>query len=64
MHDLTAFNWTILPAAVFTVAFFYSSVGHVGATLGTYLATRRWNSATSSRVLAFARGKMLLAAAD
>ena len=32
MHDLTLFNWTILLAAVFTVAFFYSSVGHGGAT--------------------------------
>ena len=32
MHDLTTFNWTILLAAVFTVAFFYSSVGHGGAT--------------------------------
>jgi uncharacterized protein len=32
MQDLTAFNWTILLAAVFAVAFFYSSVGHGGAT--------------------------------
>jgi uncharacterized membrane protein YfcA len=32
MHDLTTLNWTILIAAVFTVAFFYSSVGHGGAT--------------------------------
>ncbi|HEY1490701.1 MAG TPA: sulfite exporter TauE/SafE family protein [Verrucomicrobiae bacterium] len=32
MHDLTALNWIILIAAVFTVAFFYSSVGHGGAT--------------------------------
>ena len=32
MHDLTALNWMILLAAVFTVAFFYSSVGHGGAT--------------------------------
>ena len=32
MHDLTTFNWTILLAAVFAVAFFYSSVGHGGAT--------------------------------
>ena len=32
MHDLTAFNGTILIAAVFIVAFFYSSVGHGGAT--------------------------------
>jgi uncharacterized membrane protein YfcA len=32
MHDLTALNWIILLAAVFTVAFFYSSVGHGGAT--------------------------------
>lgn len=32
MHDLTTLNWMILIAAVFTVAFFYSSVGHGGAT--------------------------------
>jgi uncharacterized membrane protein YfcA len=32
MHDLTALNWSILLMAVFTVAFFYSSVGHGGAT--------------------------------
>jgi uncharacterized membrane protein YfcA len=32
MHDLTAFNWVLLLTAVFTVAFFYSSVGHGGAT--------------------------------
>jgi uncharacterized membrane protein YfcA len=32
MHQLTALNWAILLAAVFTVAFFYSSVGHGGAT--------------------------------
>jgi uncharacterized membrane protein YfcA len=32
MHDLTTLNWIILIAAVFTVAFFYSSVGHGGAT--------------------------------
>lgn len=32
MHDLTTLNWTILLAAVFAVAFFYSSVGHGGAT--------------------------------
>jgi hypothetical protein len=32
MHDLTVLNWVILLAAVFTVAFFYSSVGHGGAT--------------------------------
>ena len=32
MHDLTALNWVILLAAVFAVAFFYSSVGHGGAT--------------------------------
>jgi uncharacterized membrane protein YfcA len=32
MHDLTTLNWAILLAAVFTVAFFYSSVGHGGAT--------------------------------
>jgi uncharacterized protein len=32
MHDLTALNWMILLASVFTVAFFYSSVGHGGAT--------------------------------
>src|SRR5882757_545335 len=32
MHDLTILNWAILLAAVFTVAFFYSSVGHGGAT--------------------------------
>ena len=37
MHELTALNWIILLAAVFTVAFFYSSVGHGGAT--GYLAT-------------------------
>ncbi|HEX3857137.1 MAG TPA: sulfite exporter TauE/SafE family protein [Verrucomicrobiae bacterium] len=32
MHDPTAAGWIILIAAVFTVAFFYSSVGHGGAT--------------------------------
>jgi uncharacterized membrane protein YfcA len=32
MHDLTTLNWEILIAAVFTLAFFYSSVGHGGAT--------------------------------
>jgi hypothetical protein len=32
MHDLTALSWIILLAAVFAVAFFYSSVGHGGAT--------------------------------
>jgi uncharacterized membrane protein YfcA len=32
MHELTALNWIILLAAVFAVAFFYSSVGHGGAT--------------------------------
>ena len=32
MHQLTSLNWAILFAAVFTVAFFYSSVGHGGAT--------------------------------
>src|ERR1035441_6212453 len=32
MHDFTALSWAILIAAVFTVAFFYSSVGHGGAT--------------------------------
>src|SRR5258707_4535098 len=32
MHDLTTFNWIILLAAVSAVAFFYSSVGHGGAT--------------------------------
>jgi len=32
MPELTIFNWLILLAAVFTVAFFYSSVGHGGAT--------------------------------
>ena len=32
MHDLNPSSWTILLAAVFTVAFFYSSVGHGGAT--------------------------------
>ena len=32
MHDLTSFNWSVLVAAVFAVAFFYSSVGHGGAT--------------------------------
>jgi len=32
MHDLTALNWIILLVAVFAVAFFYSSVGHGGAT--------------------------------
>lgn len=32
MHDLTAFNWLVWLAAVFTVTFFYSSVGHAEAT--------------------------------
>jgi uncharacterized protein len=32
MHDLTSMKWLILLAAVFAVAFFYSSVGHGGAT--------------------------------
>ncbi len=37
MHNLTALNWALLLAGVFAVAFFYSSVGHGGAT--GYLAT-------------------------
>jgi len=37
MHDLTTPDWILLLAAVFAVAFFYSSVGHGGAT--GYLAT-------------------------
>jgi hypothetical protein len=71
MHDLTAPNWIILLAAVFAVAFFYSSVGHGGAT--GYLAAlalvgaRRWSGVAFSRVLAgvlvFAGGKLLLEAA-
>lgn len=32
MHDLTAPNWIFLLTAVLAVAFFYSSVGHGGAT--------------------------------
>jgi uncharacterized membrane protein YfcA len=32
MHDVTAPGWILLLAAVFAVAFFYSSVGHGGAT--------------------------------
>lgn len=32
MHELTSWSWAILAAAVFVVAFFYSSVGHGGAT--------------------------------
>jgi uncharacterized membrane protein YfcA len=32
MHDLTPLNWIVLLTAVFAVAFFYSSVGHGGAT--------------------------------
>src|SRR5271169_4986935 len=32
MHDLTTLNWAVLIAAVFGVAFFYSSVGHGVAT--------------------------------
>jgi uncharacterized membrane protein YfcA len=32
MHDLSASSWTLLLAVVFAVAFFYSSVGHGGAT--------------------------------
>ncbi|HXF09272.1 MAG TPA: sulfite exporter TauE/SafE family protein [Desulfuromonadaceae bacterium] len=32
MHDFTALSWVILLTAVFAVAFFYSSVGHGGAT--------------------------------
>jgi uncharacterized membrane protein YfcA len=32
MHDLSALNWIFLIVAIFTVAFFYSSVGHGGAT--------------------------------
>jgi len=32
MHDLTVTNWAVLLVAVCTVAFFYSSVGHGGAT--------------------------------
>src|SRR5581483_8615171 len=32
MHEMTTFNWAVLAAAVFAVAFFYSSVGHGGAT--------------------------------
>jgi uncharacterized membrane protein YfcA len=32
MHELSEWQWAILLAAVFSVAFFYSSVGHGGAT--------------------------------
>src|SRR5438270_11403207 len=32
MHDFTTLNWILLLGAVFAVAFFYSSVGHGGAT--------------------------------
>src|SRR5438046_7468645 len=32
MHDLTVLNWIALLVVVFAVAFFYSSVGHGGAT--------------------------------
>lgn len=32
MEDVTALGWILLLAAVFAVAFFYSSVGHGGAT--------------------------------
>ena len=32
MHDVTTLSWVALIAAVFAVAFFYSSVGHGGAT--------------------------------
>ena len=32
MHGLTIMNWTIPVAAVFAVAFYYSPVGHGGAT--------------------------------
>jgi hypothetical protein len=32
MHDVTTLCWVALIAAVFAVAFFYSSVGHGGAT--------------------------------
>jgi len=32
MPELTSFHWALLAAAVLTVAFFYSSVGHGGAT--------------------------------
>ncbi len=32
MHDLNTLSWLVLLGAVFTVAFFYSSVGHGGAT--------------------------------
>ena len=32
MDHLTSISWTVLIAAVFAVAFFYSSVGHGGAT--------------------------------
>src|SRR6185295_6353472 len=32
MPEITVIGWILLLAAVFTVAFFYSSVGHGGAT--------------------------------
>src|SRR5271154_4672431 len=32
MHDLSTASWIIFLTAVFAVAFFYSSVGHGGAT--------------------------------
>ena len=41
MPDLTTLGWTLLLAAVFTVAFFYSSVGHGGAT-GISPPSRYW----------------------
>jgi hypothetical protein len=77
LHNLTALNWIFLLAAVFTVACFYSSVGHGGPTaclaalapVGvappfTKVAVRVANlGSVLAAVLIFAGGKWLLESA-
>lgn len=49
VHDLIPYYWVVLVIAVFTVAFFYSSVGHGGATGYLAAITFVGFSATSAR---------------
>ncbi len=70
MPELNAIGWTLLLTTVFVVAFFYSSVGHGGAT-GYLAALALLNIAPASArvavlitnvlagVLVFAGGKLL-----
>lgn len=60
MHDLSHGDWITLLAAVFTVAFFYSSVGHGGAT-GYLAALALWGIAPVSARVAVLTANVLVA---